>query len=104
MYDQAAIENACIAQKDALFDDLRDGRLDHLMTVLTANRELWKALRYSYKGQELCKLAAAHCNDVLAELKPQATRQRKDWDKRRTDFWALEEDFRTDQQANMQAA
>lgn len=77
--EEFEIGNALIHQKDHLFDELNSvditaektadvdkqaAKINRVLDILNINRELWKALDYSYKGVEITSI----CQSKLAAL------------------------------------
>lgn len=57
MYDDAAIDNAQMSQRDTLCEMIDSNEFDQWdlsIWFLRFNRELWKVTNYHYKGRELC--------------------------------------------------
>lgn len=69
-YDETAIDNATVHQKDTLWVMVNSDQFDQwdlVLSYLRFSRELWAVLRYSYKGKELCLGIADRISELWGE-------------------------------------
>ena len=69
MYDEAAIDNAAMHQRDVLYDMIdsdEQGQWDLALSFLRFLRESWNVINYHYKGVECCQRLIDRINEALA--------------------------------------
>jgi hypothetical protein len=69
-YDETAIVNATVHQKDTLLEMIKSGEFSQwemVLPYLRFCRELWATVRYSYKGKEIASILAAACGELITD-------------------------------------